>query len=58
MQRSCYICDGGCGAVHQRAPLDSIDSHTAHWIGACRLSVEKQQEWINARRAENVTRDD
>jgi len=52
MQRSCLLCDGRCGAVYERAPLDSVDFHMAHWIGACLLSKEKQQAWLTTRRAE------
>lgn len=58
MQRSCLLCDGSCGAVYERAPLDSIDFHMAHLTGACSLSKEKQQEWIETRWAEVKGNDD
>lgn len=35
LQRSCPICDGRCGAIWQRAVIDSIDRGVAHWIGQC-----------------------
>ncbi|MEQ8349271.1 MAG: hypothetical protein RIB84_06555 [Sneathiellaceae bacterium] len=35
MQRPCPDCGGTCGAVWQRAVLDSIDSGEAIWIGRC-----------------------
>lgn len=57
MQRPCLLCDGSCGAVYQRAPLDSVDSHMAHWIGTCMLPKEKQQDWLDARWAEAEKKD-
>lgn len=35
----CSACFGTCGAVLQRAVMDSNDSHRAHWIGKCRSGV-------------------
>ena len=38
MERDCFVCGGKCGNKFLRAPLDSQDSHTAHWVGACGLA--------------------
>ena len=37
MERDCPVCAGRCGQRWQRAPLDSLDSGVAHWMGRCAL---------------------
>ena len=35
LARACPCCDGACGAVWDRAVIDSIDQAEAVWIGRC-----------------------
>ncbi|MFT4542906.1 MAG: hypothetical protein ACI841_005358 [Planctomycetota bacterium] len=37
MERACPMCKGKCGSVWKRAPMDSQDEGTAHWLGSCAL---------------------
>jgi hypothetical protein len=49
------MCVGACGAVWQRAVMDSNDVRRAHWHGACGLPQEEQiakvRAWLEAERA-------
>jgi hypothetical protein len=40
MTRDCEYCQGRCGAVWQRAVIDSNDARRAHWVGACKARDE------------------
>lgn len=48
MSRPCSLCGGRCGAVLQRAPLDSRDYRVAHWVGSCKLDPAEQMELMRA----------
>lgn len=37
LSRHCPVCGGQCGAIWQRAIIDSNDRHEAHWMGKCKL---------------------
>jgi hypothetical protein len=58
MARLCPFCGGECGGEMTRAPLDSNDSHVAHWIGNFNLvdkvrgtnTSEREQQLIEAAR--------
>jgi hypothetical protein len=39
MRRPCPVCGGRCGAIWERAVVDSMDEGEAHWVGSCRLST-------------------
>lgn len=40
LEIACPRCGGRCGAKWRRTILDSHDSRSGHWIGACKLSFE------------------
>lgn len=61
LKRSCIVCDGKCGNIWEKIPLDSNDSSEAHWRGFCGLSpkekidivqrkFEKQNEALHRKR--------
>ena len=56
MERACIVCLGECKNTWKRAPLDSQDSHEAHWIGGCALPRERQMEIMRRRAAEELER--
>lgn len=39
----CMICGGACGAVYERAVMDSNDRGVAHWIGGCKFPREEHE---------------
>jgi len=44
MERPCFVCNGECGRMWSRAPIDSQDSHEAHWIGSCGMPMTRPKE--------------
>jgi hypothetical protein len=48
MQRDCSLCGGQCGAVFERAVVDSWDHAQAHWIGAGRLPEADKNRLLKA----------
>lgn len=50
LQVACLVCTGTCGAMWNRAMLDSNDSGQAHWVGQCYHQVDRYAEPQNTPR--------
>lgn len=40
LQVPCLVCSGTCGAMWNRAVIDSNDAGAAHWVGVCYHQIE------------------